>query len=396
MKTRQIRTIVQKELKDLFRDRKTWITTLFIPVLFIPLLFFIMAFTMSRANEEARNYVPISVQDEAGQVKGWLASTGNFIIKTGIPDVKKAIQEGEIRGAVLVDSHYYEKAAGKQPVSVTLLYDSADNKSQIASSLLKEQLDKMNGQLLAKRLEDLKISSEVLTPLDTKQVSVATDKQMSGSFLSLLIPLMLVMSVVSGGVPAATDIIAGEKERGTLEALLTTPVGSRSILAGKLIVVTIMGCVSAVASLTTLLFTMGKLPSLVAGDAPLSLEMPGPSVILFVFLLMILLSGMFAGLEITLSTFAKSFKEAQTYMSPLIIVAMVPAYLMMQTGAKDIPLLYFYLPIFNVISIMKELFYGVTNGGHMLTVVGTSLAYMAVAIFIASSFFRKESLIFRS
>ena len=201
------------------------------------------------------------------------------------------------------------------------------------------------------------------------------------------------------------DLVAGEKERGTLEALLTTPAGTRSILIGKLIVVSVMGCISAIASLLAFFVTMktkafqtlsspqGAQPG--AGDGTVDLGFLNGSNVLFILLIMFLLAVMFAGIQLALSTLAKSFKEASTYMSPIVIIAIIPAYLLMQTGVKDLLTIYFILPIFNVVAIFKEFIFGVYNMGHIGMVIGSTLVYVFLAIGFATYFFRKETLNFK-
>lgn len=397
--------IVRKEFLDLFRDRKTWITTILIPVLLIPALFLIMGNVFSRTNEEASKNIPIVIEDPTGQVKQWIGNNPAFKIQPTVDNIEKTVKDGKIRIGVRVDPNYKQNMERLQPATIEVLYDPTDNRSQVSAGILQSHLMVLNQRLLGERLGKLGIQQQAITPLNVKEINLATKEQMAGGFLAFLIPLLLLMSVASGGMPAATDLVAGEKERGTLEALLTTPAGTRSVLAGKLIVVSVMGCISAIASLLAFTVTMktkafqtlsspqGVQPG--AGDETLNLGFLNGSNILFILLIMFLLAVMFAGLQLALSTLAKSFKEASTYMSPIVIIAMIPAYLLMQTGVKDLETSYFILPIFNAISIFKEFIFGVFNIWHIGMVIGSTLVYVLLTIGFAAYLFRKESLIFK-
>lgn len=396
--------IAKKEFLDLFRDRKTWMTTVLVPVLLVPLLFFIMGNVFTKTSEEASKDIPIAIEDASGQVGAWIRKNQAFQIQTEITDLEKAVKEGKVRLGVRVDSDYEKKVENMEPVSITLLFDPSDNRSLISMGVLQSHLNLLNKQLLGQRLGELGIQQQSLTPIEIKEVNLSTDEQMAGSFMSLIIPLLLLMSVATGGMPAAIDLVAGEKERGTLEALLTTPATSKAVLLAKLIVVSTMGCLSAIASMGAFAYTMNTEAFQNFASAPGENGNAGGAFhfdfftgqnIFYILIIMILLGIMFAGVQLALSTLAKGFKEASTYMSPLVIVAMIPAYLLMQTGAKELETYHFILPIVNVIAIFKEFIYGIFNIGHIGMVIGSTLVYVGIAVGIAIYLFRKESFVFK-
>lgn len=393
--------IVKKEFLDLFRDRKTWIATVLVPVFLVPLLFFIMGNVITKSSEEASKDIPIGIEDASGQVEEWIRQNSAFIIKSEINDLESAVKEGTVRLGVRVDPDYAKKVANMEPFSVSILFDPSDNRSLISMGVLQSHLNLLNQQLLGERLARLGIEQQSLTPIEMKEVNLSTDEQMAGSFLSLIIPLLLLMAVVTGGMPAAIDLVAGEKERGTLEPLLTTPATSRAVLLAKLTVVSLMGCLSAMASLGAFAFTMNTeafrkfAATDQEGGGLINFNFFTGQNLIYIFVIMILLAIMFAGVQLALSTLAKGFKEASTYMSPLVIIAMIPAYLFMQTGAKELETYHFLLPIVNVIAIFKEFIYGMFNIGHIGMVIGSTFVYVGIAVGIAVYLFRKESFVFK-
>ena len=136
--------IVRKEFLDLFRDRKTWLTTVLIPILLIPSLFLIMGNVFSRTNEEASKNIPIVIDDPTGQVKKWIGENPAFKIQPNVDNIEKTVKQGNIRIGLRVDPNYKQKMESLQPVSIEVLYDPSDNRSQISAGILQSYLTLLN------------------------------------------------------------------------------------------------------------------------------------------------------------------------------------------------------------------------------------------------------------
>lgn len=167
-----------------------------------------------------------------------------------------------------------------------------------------------------------------------------------------MLPLLLIIYSIAGPMGAAVDLGDGEKERGTLEPLLTTQAGRLSLLWGKFFAITVMGLISTISSLIGLYIAMKQDNGLFHGGAA-SL---GIKTILLIGLITLLLTMLFGALELAISIFARSFKEAQTYISPLMIMAFVPTYATYMMDAKNIEDFYFHIPLANVSCIIKNLY----------------------------------------
>ncbi|ASS76961.1 hypothetical protein CIG75_19945 [Tumebacillus algifaecis] len=395
MKFSQVWIVLQKEITDLLRDRKTWVTSVLLPLLLIPGLMILIAKMQAGTEEAARNHIPIAVIGQQAEVEKAITSyEGIEVVKTDDP--KQALADGEVRAVVEIDEQFAQKVQAKQPATVNILYNPAEQKSSIAQGVLKGLLDGLEQQLMAQRLAELNISAEAIKPLDVQTVDVSTDDQKAGSFLGFIVPLLLIVSCVTGALPAATDLMAGEKERGTLEALLTTPVNGMAILTGKLITTSLMGFVSAIASTIAMVIAAKILPSVLGGEADgfgLSLSFLSAGNVALMLVMLLGLAVMFASLMLCVSSLAKSFKEAQTYLAPFMIVAMVPVYATMFTSPQDAPLSYYFLPVVNATMMVKELLYGTVDFTHITYVLGSTLLYAAIAVGVASKLFRREGLI---
>lgn len=386
-------TVFQKELLDLFRDRKTLLGTFLVPLVIIPFVFFLLGMSYSNVEKEARAYVPIAVSGTSGLVGAFQKIPGVRILK---PDqAEQALQAGTLRAIITIPSDFDERIQAGGTAELTVAYDSTNQKSVYAREVIEQTVKTYSQEIVVKRLQRAGLSEKAISPITTSYQNVASEERLSGGMLAGIIPLMLVVSLASGGVASANDLVAGEKERGTLESLMTAPIAANHILTAKLMTVMVMSTLSAAASLVSvsLVLSLGPLDMEGAG---FSLGFFSPATLLVLILTILLLSAIFAGLELVLSTIAKSFKEGQTYMSGVIFAAMVPSYMLMPLNPVDIPTYYYVLPVFNGVALCKEVFYGKVDPMHALIGLGTSLLYVIVIIMLTSRLFRREGAVVKN
>ncbi|EGL83082.1 Na(+) extrusion ABC transporter permease protein [Caldalkalibacillus thermarum TA2.A1] len=390
--------IFKKEMTDLFRDRKTWMTSILLPVVLYPAIMFLIGFIMQSTVENAQSDIPITINDPSGIIEAHLSQHNVFRILPPKDDVEQAIRQGEIRFHVEVDPHFESQLANMESGSIIIYYDRSNSNSEIAYAVLREMLAQKSTQLLEERLAALGLSDAAIQPLEIKDVSVAPEGQEIGSFLSFIIPLFLLISCISGGLPASTDLVAGEKERGTLEALITTPVGGGPIMTGKLLTVTVMSFLSAILTFLSLILVFAVIPVL------FPLYLPEGNIVSSIFtsefflvsvMLLLLVSAMIGALQLSISTVAKSFKEAQAYNTIVVFAVMLPVYLLMMTPAVELPFHYFWLPVINVVAIFKEVFAGLIHPLHLFISMISSLFYVVAAIVLFAYLFKKERFILK-
>ncbi|ATO49839.1 ABC transporter permease [Brevibacillus laterosporus] len=392
MNRQHIWIVFQKEMTDLIRDRKTWIGALVIPLVVVPLFVFLMSFSMNGVAKEAQSFVPLIVNADSQHPFVQILQKNDSVKMIQVEDPLVAIKNGNARAFIKLPEQLQSKLQAGEAVDITVWYDPSNQKSTYAKTLIEKSIKEYEREVVSKRLQHVGLSIEAIEPMHTNFESVASDEKVSGSILSGVLIILMIASLISGGLPAATDLIAGEKERGTLETLISAPITANSVLTAKLFTVMIMSGVSSLASVisVSLIFSFISMNHDAGG---LSLQFFTTSSIIVLFVVLILLSAMFAGIMLSISSFAKSFKEAQTYMTPLVLVGLVPAYLMMPLNPIDIPYAYYMLPIFNGVAIFKEIFYGELQPMHALLVVFTSLCYVIIAIKVAAKFFKRENLL---
>lgn len=380
-------TVFKKELMDLFRDRKAWIGTLLVPLLVIPFVFFLLGTSYSNVEKEAREYIPIAVQGSSSLIAVLQKNPAVQILEPSDP--KLALQAGQLRAILTIPAGFDEEITAGKTAQLSVDYDSTNQKSVYARTLIEQTVEAYSKDVVAKRLHQSGLSEQTIQPIVSTFQNTASEERKSGGMLAGIIPLMLVVSLASAGMAAANDLVAGEKERGTLESLLTAPIAAQHILTAKLLAVMIMSAMGAVASLISVTLAMRLGPMGTEGDH-FTLAFFSPVTLLVLIVTILLLAALFAGLELLLSTIAKSFKEGQTYMSAVIFLAMVPSYMLMPISPVDIPTHYYVMPVFNGVALSKEVFYGKVDPMHALLGIGSLLVYVVFTIFLASRIFRRE------
>lgn len=265
-------------------------------------------------------------------------------------------------------------------------------KSGIAETRIREILGQFSDLIITERLREKGINPKILKPVNIKSTSVSVEENGMGMFIfSMILPMLLTIWSAVGGIPAATDLGAGEKERQTLEPLLTINASRLSIILGKYFAVVVAGIIATLGSLLGFIIASKISPNFLW----VGVKLPIMSIVV-IALFCIGLTLTFSSLELAVSFYARNFKEAQTYLTPITIIMIIPAYLTMYLDGRAIPKVYFNIPIINVISIIKEALISIYNPVHIGIVLIWMLIYIAVALIVTVKLFNKETVIFRN
>ncbi len=388
-----IKLVFLKELKDIFRDKKTIFMSLVIPLLIFPLLFLVLGGSMDKSMKQVEENLTVAIVDSGNSSLSQFLHNQETIKLVESTDVEADIKSGKILVALEVPTDFDEGIKAEKPVDLVLLYDNASQSSQMAFSAVSSIVDTYSKAVIEQRLLARDISGDLLTPVVIDARTTEKEEEGFGKFmLSLMLPLMLVIFSISGPMGVAVDLGAGEKERGTLEPLLTTQAGRLSLLWGKFFAITVMGLLSTIASLLGLLFSMRQEGGLFQGSA-VSIE---PVTLVLIGLVTLLLTMFFGALELSISIYARSFKEAQTYISPLMMISFIPTYATYMLDAKNIETYYFHIPLANVSCILKEFLAGIYNFTHIGITFAWIIIYIFAAVLFARYMFSKEEVIFRT
>ena len=388
-----IKLVFFKELKDIFRDKKTIFMSLIIPMLIFPLLFLVLGGSMDKSRKQVEENLTVAIFDSGDSTLSQFFTNQETIKLVESDNAEADIKSGKILVALEVPANFDEDIKAEKPVNLVILYDNASQSSQMAFSAISAMINTYSKAVVEQRLLARDISGDLLTPVLIDARTTEKEEEGFGKFmLSLMLPLMLVIFSISGPMGVAVDLGAGEKERGTLEPLLTTQAGRLSLLWGKFLAITVMGLLSTMASLLGLLISMRQGGGLFQGTA-VSIE---PITFVLIGLVTLLLTMFFGALELSISIYARSFKEAQTYISPLMMISFIPTYATYMLDAKNIETFYFHIPLANITCILKEFLAGIYNFTHICITFAWIIVYIFASVLFARYMFSKEEVIFRT
>lgn len=404
MRLKHIWIVFLKEVKDIVRDKKTIITSIVVPMVIIPLLSMLAGGSVQNMHDDITHNVTVALSSESNTKeirelveKEILAGSPNITLLDA-KDPIAAINDSTVRLVLDIEKDYKIKLEESKPFVIKLIYDKSQAKSEGSISIVSSAINEFNNKIVSKRLAAIGVDGDILEPVKIEEANIANEEKTNLSMLSMILPIMIVILISAGGSAPATDLIAGEKERNTFEPLLTTKSGRSSLLIGKYLTVTLFSFVSAIASIFGMVIGFlidPKSMTLGTGAQFSAFSIPGTA-IGFILLISVLMGMTFAGIQIALSTYAKSFKEAQTYLSFLIIVAMIPGYATILMQPNEIPLYMFIVPILNTISAFKIVLGFNINYTYLTLALASSVVYVVISLKIAVSLFKRENVLFRS
>ncbi len=412
MNWHNIVTVYLKELKDSLRDRRTLMSTIIIPTLVMPLLTFgigkVMATVISRAQEEIPAVAILGGADSPGVVAAFKQSPKVHVVATPT-DWKQAISDKKFRAALELPAGFEAGLrAGAAPAVHVYNYDG-ELKSDMAARTVEKFLTDLREQTVGARLSERGLPKTMARPFEFTRENVAPPEKVGGNLFGGFVPYLIIILCFSGAMYPAMDLTAGEKERGTMETLLCSPVARVDIVLGKFFMV-LTGSLSA---MCFMLLSMGTTAAvggslmMSGGGAPVKAGakaaraavevMPtiDPLGLVGVLAMVLPVAVLFAAVAFTVSLFAKSYKEAQSYLAPMMIVVIMPAVVGMLPGI-DLNARLALVPLLNLSLVCKEMLSGVWHWNYIALIFGSSCVYAAVALALAVQMFKREDVIFRA
>ncbi len=446
MNVKIIRTLVKKEMLDVLRDKKTVIMMLVVPLVLYPLIFIgaMQIIMMIASGMETQSYriavvaeddgallrklesgqaqddsgkpqrtadVPEKNTDEAEEetediqaLDGAREETEDIQALDGAGEETEDIQalDGRSIGdyeAALQDKSIDAYVTGTQEGGRTIYqiyYLSSEENSSYALGLIQEKIEELKTEVAKQRVEAAGLdAAETLEPVAYEEKDIASKEQSLGSILGMVLPFMLIISLLMGTMYPAIDTTAGERERGTLETILTLPVTNHQLIVGKFLTVAAIGIVSAMLNMVS----MGGIAFYIYQVAGMQTDVGSfdaarfvPSFIICIFAVLAF-SLFISAVTMCVTSFAKSYKEANNYITPLTLVVMLTGYIgfipnleLTQTMAL--------VPVANICLLVKNLLLFQIDQGMVAVVLISNLAYAALAILFLSKIYDSEAVLF--
>lgn len=391
-----ITKIFLKELKDTLRDKRTLMMMIVIPVLVFPIILNItVQISNSFEKDAATKNIKVGFVGDAQSsiVQEFMHMPKNLGKFDLIPyanqkALEKDVKNDSLQLGLVIPSNYLERERKLEPVNCQVIYNATDIG---ISDRAEKYMAYVESNAQKKRYKTLNLEAEKLTPIVTEYKNVASDKEMIGKLAGGILPYIFIAFGFIGCMYPAIDLFTGEKERGTIETLLTTPVSRIQILVGKMAVVVLSGLLAATSALIGLFIAI-KVMNIEGNQQLMDIvqSILTPSFILMLFFLLFPLTVFFAGVMIPIAVYAKSFKEAQSIITPLNIIMVLPAMVGLFPGI-ELNTVTACIPVVNVVLATKELIAGTLDTGLLLLSFGIMLALAALAVFVSYRHFDKET-----
>ncbi len=396
MGIKHIKAVYKKEMQDILRDRRTLLATVVIPILLIPLMTFGIPLLFSNTEQqivEQTQYIAIINYESSEEFTRLIDGSRSLRVIDIDEPIDVAIRNGTIAAGIAIPKDFDDRMSNEQIVNVTIFYDASSRTSNVAYSKILQFLSGYSRDTVNERLLDREIDPEILSPIQVFASDVATEDEVSGYLLSLILPPLLSIIVATGGMNASIDLTVGEKERHTLEALLVTSANRRDLITGKFLAVFSTTLVSIAFIMLSLTFSVGGLSTLGLQQMQIFLTLQTS---IIVFSILSLMAIMIASLGMALASFAKSFKEANNYLTPMLFLIVILSFGSYGLSIEDVGLIPFLVPILNVTLIIQEVLVNNLNILHLVLTVSSTLAISIILIALSSWIFHKESLLFRA
>ena len=373
--------ILKKELRELFRDKKSLAMMLVIPI-FIPLLVIGMsALFESQTNKSVEEFNHIGFAYSLSEEEKQIAKEMKLdVIEGKEQELEKQYQNEDIDLYVTKEENHY------------IIHSDGSDTSSYATTLVEEYFNLYKQVLQRQYLEDRNVDANEVINAITVEEKVVEEENFFANYIKNYAFLFLIMAITVSATYPATDTTAGERERGTLETLLTFPIKSRDIIVGKFLSVTTSSVITGLISLILAILSLAiskELFSIYEGvDVMYSMTS-----IFFAVIIIIVYSFFISGLCIAIASTSKTFKEAQSALTPLTFVALFPGMIAFMVGMNTTPLLSI-VPFLNYTLIFTDINDGIINGLSIFLMIASTIFYITLVLGYIIHQYQSEKVLF--
>jgi sodium transport system permease protein len=395
-----VRLLFSKELLGAVRDRRTLFLTVFFPLIFYPLILSVMGQLNQVEQTRIETLIPtVAVVDRSGDAlfAGELDRARGFYVTRARTEDEglDALHNEGVQLLMTVDKESGGEGLG---LVVTLHYDGTDQVGVMAAGRVREFLEVYLREVVSDKLASLGYDYDELTvPLTVNVEDVATGESLGRMILSRLLPYFMVLAILTGAMGLGAEITAGEKERSTIATLLVSQLTRTQIVLGKFFAVLTVSLISSLLSAVGLMigvvfFGEGLTPGSLSGTAVFRLDLPAFG---WMLLVLVPLAVILAALVIIVGSFARSQKEASTYLLPIYMVIVLVG-MMSMTGGITFEGTRFLIPVANALYALQDIIVGDLVTRNLLYTLVANVAAGGLLIAAAVQLFKREAVLFRS
>lgn len=389
-----MRTIYKKELARIFKDKKMVFSVFLLPVLIMVGIMALVGNLAERQVEDIKSHESIVYMvNEPKSFQAFLKSADLHLDAKSVEtkeereNVMESLKNGEadlmIEFPENFDSMIQNYQQGDEVPQIKTYYNPSEDYSSSAYEAISNQaLEAYRQVLLSQRVEDMNGLQIFTVNSDNKEMIVQDDQKASGKTLGMMLPYFITILLFAGAMGIGTDMIAGEKERGTMASLLVTPVKRKSIVLGKVFALMTISGISSIIYIVVMGLTF---PKIMGGDSGLDIEIT-PEQIIMIGILLVAIAFLYSAIVILISVFARDLKEASTYITPAYMVVLVIGLMTMFTTSEP-DMKDYLIPFYNTALTLKGILMSeVTMAQYGVTLVMTLVLGGILTVLIAKAF----------
>ena len=397
MNFKKVITIYKKEMLDILRDKRTVLSAIVVPIILYPLLMVGVSSMMSRQEKKLEDqtaiiYIDNQIKDlNSTKIIEHLSEIENIQIMNEVDDPQMLLDENLVKAVLTITDSI--SASGYQIIKAKVSFDASNDKAASVYTQISKSLAEAKEEIVSERLQAIEIDSEILDAVDVIKDNIAPPEQMFGFFIGKILPYLLIMLTISGGAAVASDLVAGEKERGTLETILVSAAQRNELVFGKYLTIITISFITVFLNLVSMYISIQHMLSQ-SGLQLDNINLPLGNFAL-VLVAMLPLITLLSAILLSMSTFSRNIKEAQSYQMPLMLVGMMAAMISM-FPAFELNVGMSLIPIVNIALLFKDIMMNNFNLTYFLIVIGSTLVLDVIAVYYSVRLFNNEAILFRT
>ena len=397
-------TLLVKEIVHLFRDTKTIVQTVVVPTFITPLLIgAVIWYISSIAVDEGKKTYDVAVYDQANTeltVKLQESDRLNIVLMDSIDQVIDDVTNDNSEIGISIGSNFSTQLENNLSAEVTIYSKNLDSFSQ-AQGIVSDVIDDYDDQIRNERLNNLNVDENFINPITVLDEDLTTNEEFAGSIIGGILAFLFIVYIMQGSMYPAIDLGAGEKERGTMETLISTNISSVDIIIGKMFSVTSSAVLTAIFSLlgfaipliVIFLFYGDSIPE---NAFEIISAIVNPVAIVAMFGLLIPLSIFMGAFMLAVSIYSKNPKEASLLLGNAIIIFFIPAYVPLINPGIELDLVGSLIPCYSFALHTNALIAGNTDWFLYGATLISNIIYCSIAIYVTYIMFDDEKIIFRN
>ncbi|OAA31451.1 sodium ABC transporter permease [Kosmotoga arenicorallina S304] len=381
--------IFKKELKSLFKDRRSILFLIILPLVLMPGIFLTIGYTASSQERKAAETVYkvgfINLPDE-----NFPKILSERLLYEGFYKSKSSIDFSEVTNSDRTVIVEFSSDNGK--LTARIYYNSVSNKSKYAMQVIISALNAYEKLLLSNKLRAYSLTLDDLRLINISSFDLAPEEARGTDFLAVMLPYMILIYIFAGSMNIGLDTTAGEKERGTLSPILVNQVSRTSIATGKVFYVMTAGLINSLSTFVGLVIAFSIVGNLPGSSLSMNISALTPLKLFWLLITILTVAGLASSVMVLLGSLAKSMKEGGAYVMPFYIGAIIMGVATMQMDSSK-NLTVSLIPLLNSVFNMKDIITSQFSAIRFLLMILTNLAVMAIVIILTARLYNSEKIL---